>query len=144
MCGSTSISNERTLGTGDIALRIPDSLVVTLEVCYPWFGWMPVILSLEESIHNADLLHSCQPGVDSSSMVCTGTRVSEFAHLHIPLLVQGIFEDGDIAELLTTDALSELSCLALYLMCAPKYYRREVLALSAFPVCIFLLTHWPR
>jgi hypothetical protein len=35
--------------------------------------------------------------------------------------VQGVFEDGGVAELLTTDAISELSCLALYLMCVAPH-----------------------
>ena len=30
----------------------------------------------------------------------------------------GVFEDETVAELLTTDKLSELACLTLYLMCA--------------------------
>jgi len=36
---------------------------------------------------------------------------------HLVVTLGRVFEDETVAELLTTDKLSELACLALYLMC---------------------------
>lgn len=58
-------------------------------------------------------------GIDisvTSEDVVEGTTVLRIPD-NLVVTLDRVFEDETVAELLTTDKLSELACLALYLMC---------------------------
>ena len=86
----------------------------------PMQKWLQAHGAPEQSVH---LEETKVDGVAIDVTVASRALAQGETVLRIPdelvVTLDRVFEDETIAELLTTDKLSELACLTLYLMCAP-------------------------
>ena len=96
------------LAEGDVALRIPEHLVITLSR----------VFEDEVPLPPATARHACTCSAVEAAVLLQACCMRAF-HVHV-LCAQ------TLAELLTSDKLSELACLTLYLMYEKKNGKKSV------------------